>query len=224
MGFEKSQGHSTYIKVVDGKFAVKCEEGDEGAVARTLKGGPNEGDTVYEQLHDAYSGHVKKVWIKDGSYGDQLNIKVSDGKSAAIITVPVSSRHAKKLFVVMNNIDLEQPVTFSPYKLQKKVDGKTIKDKFIHGWTIKQDDEAIEGTITREDIPEMVEKKVKGKMVWDDSDQIEFFVAAFNEWKEKSFPEDDYKEDEKPSKPVSKPASKKQENDGIDLEEDEIPF
>ena len=228
MGLESETRSGTYIKVVNGMFAVRCQEGDKDAKERTLENGPNAGDIIYEKLYGSYRGFIKKAWIKeDGKYGATFSLKMSDGNSNANITVPLSSRHAKKFFGVMNRIDLDKEVVLTPYKMDKKEDGKIIKDKFIHGWTVKQDDEKLESTYSREDVPEMEKIKVKGKEVWDDTAQLEFFKSKFEEWKEKNLDEEE-EEEEKPKsdpKPKAKSSSPpKRDTTNDDIDDDDVPF
>lgn len=222
MGFKNDTRGGVYIKVIDGKFKIRVPEDTKGAVPRVLDAGPNSGDTIYELVYSSYEGHIKKAWIdKTGKYGATFNLKMADSQDSVTITVPFSSRHAKKFFAVMDNINLDKQVELSAFKIPKKDrDGKVVKDEYIHGWTVKQQNEAVEFAIQKEDIPEMVKVRLKGKDNWDDSAQLEFFEEKFNEWKEANFSEDDYEDKKTPSS-----KSKKDEDDSdSDDEEDDIPF
>ena len=230
MGFKNDNGGSgSYVKVIDGKLVMRVPEGTKGAEPREIKEGKNAGDTIYEMKYTKYSGFLKKAWIKaDTGYGRTLNLKMSDGVDVVTITVNLTTAHAKRFMNICTNIDLDKELELSTFKLQKKdKDGKPVYDKFNHGWTVKQDDEAVPNKFSREDVPDMVKVKFKGKETWDDTDQLEFLIKNFEEWREEVFSDDNYREEKEVTKSKTKSSSKKDDGDDDgrdDLDYDDIPF
>lgn len=190
MAFKQNSESATYIRVADGKLIVKCKEGEPNAKERTVSKGKNAGTSVWEVHHDSFEGHIKGVHIKkDETYGDQLNISVSDGSTKGIITLPLSGRHTTKFILVMNNIDLEESVTFSPYKFPAK-DRDTqvvIKDKFVQGWNLYQHDDKLENSLDIKDFAELEKVKVKGVVNWDDSARLEQLTKELQDWIDNNF-------------------------------------
>ena len=91
--------------------------------------------------------------------------------------MPWSSRYSSGFFLSMPNIDAGKEITLSPWS--KEIDGKKRTMLYLrHG------QEDIKWAWTREtpgDLPEMKQIKVKGQIVWDDSERQEFFEKYLEE-------------------------------------------
>ena len=233
MGFKNSESNITYIRVAEGKLIVKAKEGDPGAIPRIVTKGKNAGDTVWEFHYDAFEGYIKDVSIKENNeYGDQFNILVADPDNGhrSIITIPLSGRHSSRFFLVMDGINLEKPVTFSPYKFEARDADtkKVIKDKFIQGWNLYQSEEKLEPTVDVKELPDLEQVKIQGKLQWDDSKRLDEFRSMFDKWKEESFDRSKDKDDGPPAPSKQRPAYDSPAKKGVqaldDDEEEETPF
>jgi predicted nucleic acid-binding Zn-ribbon protein len=227
MGFSNSNTHLNYIRVANGKFVVRAKEGEVGAIKRIVTAGKNEGETVWEHHHDAYTGHIRKISIKDSeNYGVQINILVADEDESSVISIPLSGRYATKLVQTINNIDLDSPVQFSPYKFQQRDQQtqKLIADKYIQGWVIRQFDEKIEDSFDIKDIPPLAQVKRKGKIEWDDTERSEELRNRLQQFIDDTYTNADDDEAPKKKKPVPNKAKADDDDGPIDLDEDDIPF
>lgn len=235
MGFSNNKSNVTYIRVANGKLIVKAKDNAPGAVKRTIGAGKHEGEETWEYHHDAYTGHIRKISIKDSeNYGAQINILVADDEGLAVITIPMSGRHSTKLVQNLANLNLDEPVQFCPYKFQArdKESQKLIADKYVQGWVLRQNDEKIEDSFSIKDLPDLEKVKRKGKMEWDDTNRTEELRNRLQAFIDDTFNEEE-DEDEAPKK-QPKPQPKKapaksvgddDDDDGpIDLDEDDVPF
>lgn len=223
--FEKTKG--VFISVMDGQFCMRVNEDHPKAVARTLTKGKNEGTVVHEFRFGGCTGFLTGVNIKESKgFSDELQLFIKDSDEDSdypdfVISVPSNSRHAKSFMARVRNLDLDKPITFEPFKFPS-VDQKTKKPqvnangdpKYVIGWTLNQDDNKIESEFEKDDIPEMTQVKVKGKMEWDDSEQMEFFLNHLNEWVKENDLAKEFKQKSSPKK----------EESHDEEEPDEIPF
>lgn len=240
-GFGRFNGgpSKNYVNISGGKLVVRCHDGDEGAEARKITKGKNEGKIVYEQKYDYFTGHITNVGIaKNQGMADSLHIYVTNrgAKHSVIITMQFDSDNATRFYKVMKNLDLTRPVTFRGYKFIPE--GQT---KEMIGYNILQGDDKIEPAWTKEEIPQWTSsmQSVQGKMekqkVWDKSPAIEFFIAHLEKWIKKNdlqIPEQGAtaQHDDDEEAPSGFGNHKPQGNDGgkkgsyADLDDDDIEF
>lgn len=161
-----------YLSISDGRIAIKADASEPGVVKKMSKDGTRE---WFEKQYPSVTGFIVSVFKRtsDQGYGDQLCIVLQDGSDQFQVQMPWSSRYSSGFFLTMPNIDLSKPVTLSPWA--KEIDGK--KKTMLY---VRQGQENVEWAWTREDpkgMPELKQIKVKGQLVWDDSERQEFFEA-----------------------------------------------
>jgi hypothetical protein len=239
-GFGRFNGgpSKNYVNISNGKLVVRCKDGDEGAVARKLTKGKNEGKLVYEQLYDFFTGHITNVGIvKNVGMADSLHIHVTnrEAKHSVIITMQFDSDNAARFYKVMKNIDLTRPVMFRGYNFVPE--GQT---KAMVGYNLFQGDEKLTSYWTKEEIPQWTKslQAVQGKLekqeVWDKSPSFTFYLEHLNKWIRKNsleIPEGSKapNEDEEDEAPTSGFGNQQSQGKAggkkyADLDDDEIDF
>ena len=175
MGFHDSThaGNKVYASITRGKIVLSSREAREGFTQRINKAG----NTVYEQEHGAFTGYLVDVSVYEADWGTQWNFVFRDSADATapqvVMTAKLDSAYAKSLLNSLCNpaADLSLPVTVTPYLYEK--DGKQKA-----GTTVTQRGQKIAWQYTRDNgLPPMMEIKVKGEVVWDSTEIIEFFKA-----------------------------------------------
>lgn len=180
MGFNEGGGAKTYLNISEGKISVKVPEGTEKAVKCSNK---DQTKTWWELRYPSFTGKIvgiKKRIPENPTFGAQLCIEIEDDLENYELQMPWSSGYSTGFFLAMPNIKFSEPVTIAPW--MKIVDNKKKTSLFItnHGeqksaaWFWTKDNPG--------DCPQMVQIKVKGNMVWDDSARQEFF----EKWIEKN--------------------------------------
>lgn len=173
MGFNTSGGIKTYLKISDGKIAVRVAETAENAIKCTNK---DQTKTWYENRYPSFTGKIvgiRKRVPDNPTYGPQLCIDIEDQLEQYELQMPWSSGYSSGFFLAMPNIKFAEEVTFTPW--MKVVDEKKKTSLFI---TNKGETKSVPWAWTKEapgDLPQMVQIKVKGQLVWDDSERQEYF-------------------------------------------------
>jgi hypothetical protein len=101
-------------------------------------------------------------------------VTVTDGEETFILSWNYSSRYTNHFFRALPNIDIAQEVKINPWSMRDKND----PSKTAIGLSMYQGGNKVEFYYTKDeprDMPDLVQTKVKGKVQWDDSDQLEFF-------------------------------------------------
>lgn len=160
----------TYLSISDGKIAKRVPEGTAGSIKCNSKDGTK---VWYEQRFASLSGYIVDVFkrVSEQGYGDQLCVVLKDGDEEYQIQMPWSSRYSSGFFLSMPNIDAGKEITLSPWS--KEIDGK--KKTMLY---LRHGQEDIKWFWTKDNpgyMPEMKQIKVKGQIVWDDSERQEFF-------------------------------------------------
>lgn len=172
MAFENRQG-GKFFNIVKGKFAVRVQQGDAGAVARVLEKGKNAGKTVYEVIHDSFTGKLVNVRTRDGEYGKSWEFDFQDGGEVYTLQLSYSNSYATNILKILPNVDLTKEMKLQPSA--KLVDGKSKSSMFI-----SQDGVTLKHAYTKENpngLPPMVQIPVKGVLTWDDTDRLVFLDA-----------------------------------------------
>jgi hypothetical protein len=174
MALRNAGSRKTYINMVNGNFAIKSEEGVEGAVERTNKNGVQ----VWELMFSEVEGSIDNIELTSKEFGESIEVALSDGE---ILNISLDSSAGSRFIKMLPNIDESLPVIFKTWK----------DDEGKIAFTIKQKDEYVKWAFTRENpngMPEAVQKTVRGKSVWDYDEQSEFLynillqeVKRFNE-------------------------------------------
>ena len=91
----------------------------------------------------------------------------------------LDSKYATGFLKCMPNLDLTREVYFKPWMKEVVQDGKTVKKTALYLTYDLKGDEKIEWFWTKEKplgLPDMVQVMVKGKLQWDNTDQMNFLV------------------------------------------------
>lgn len=165
MGFNNSN-QATFVNVINGKFAIKCDQEVDGATPRTKK----DGTVVYERTYSDFTGRITDVGFRVSDYGEDFSITLQDEGDKYILNMPISSGTAKSAMMALPNINFNHEVKLIVWS--KVIDEKRKTRIYIH-----QDGETIEWFWSKDnpkELPEMKQIKVKGQLQWDDSEQIDF--------------------------------------------------
>lgn len=168
----------TYLKITEGKIAQRVEEGEAGAIKCNNK----EGTKVwYERHFNSISGYITNVSkkLRDAPYKPDLCFEIEDEGEVFELQVGWSSRYSSGFFTVMPNIDFNSKLTLTPY--YKVVDGKVKTALYI---SKEGEKKSYDWFFTKEDTkgcPPMIQVRVNGEYIWDDSDRQDFFEKYLNE-------------------------------------------
>jgi len=165
MGLENRQG-GNFITILGGKFCQRVTEGTEGALKRTNK----IGNVVFEKFYDNFTGKLVDITTRDGDYGKSWNFMFQDKGEVYTLQLSYSNSFSTAFLKMLPNVDLTKEMKVSP-KTQE-VDGKRKSSLFIN-----QDGKALKHAYTRDNpngMPDMKQTKVKGVVVWDDTERLEW--------------------------------------------------
>jgi hypothetical protein len=179
---EKQSGEK-YLTFSNGKFVQRVDENTTGAVARVLEKGPNTGKTVHEIQFEGYEGQIYDLQTEASEYGTRLHIfmdvsTVEEPDAKVKISLPLSSGPAKGFLSRVPVLDFNKDVLLKGYNIENKETGRF--NSFLVPY---QDGKKIEPFYTKENpngLPKMQQIKVKGNLVWDDTEQLEFYTALIN--------------------------------------------
>ena len=167
MGLNSTSNSVTYLSVQNGKVAKRVPEPTAASKSRTVE---STGKVVHEELFDSITGRMTGISTREGNYGKELQITLADDRPY-ILQLKLSSGPASSFLRALPNVDLQKPVTLIP-KIEMKGDVKRTSV------IIAQGDKGVKWAFTKDapgDLPPMRQIKVKGKDVWDDSDQLAYF-------------------------------------------------
>lgn len=172
MGLGTSRNDATFVKIVKGLgLVVRVKEGTEGANERQLKNG----ETVHELVFDTLSGYIQEIKTRDVTFNDKSMkfwaVTITDHGSTYILSMPYSSRYSSSFLKRLPNLDLKAEVTIHCAHFAD--DDRTVL------W-LTQEGVKVEQAYTKEDpngLPEMKQVKVKGELVWDDSEMMDYLEA-----------------------------------------------
>ena len=167
MGLNSTSNSVTYLSVQNGKVAKRVQEPTPASKARTVE---STGKIVHEELYDSITGKLAGISTRDGNFGKELQITLIDDRPY-VLQLKLSSGPASSFLRALPNVDLQKPVTLTP-KIEMKGDVKRTSV------IIAQGDKGVKWAFTKDapgDLPPMKQIKVKGKDVWDDSDQLAYF-------------------------------------------------
>jgi len=178
MGLKDTHGGVTYLSVQGNKIAKRVQEPTAKSKARTIE---SSGKVIHEELYDSLEGRITAISTREGNFGKELLIAISDGDETFQLQLKLSSSPASSFLKALPNIDLPKVVTFIP-KMQ------IVNDIRRTSIVLSQANKGIKHAFTKDnpgDLPPMKKIKVKGKDTWDDSEQLEFFDKMISEFAEK---------------------------------------
>ena len=183
MALNKSTSAGTvFLSVSNGKLVRQFREATKESISRVNK----TGKTVHEEQYRDLIGTIVKIETKENDYGKQWQVVFTDGEDRYMVQMPYSGRYSSAFLKALPNVVKGDPVRFMPWEMTDKNDAS----KKITGITMYQDQDGngmvkVPSAYTKEDpngMPEMVKQKVKGKVVWDDTDMMDFLEKVAKDW------------------------------------------
>ena len=165
MGLENSN-YSKYLSISNGKLCMQKKDPTEKSKERVNK----KGNTVHEEFYDHLSGYITAITTKENEYGRFWMVTIKDGDDQFILQMNYSSGYSSAFLKMLPNVDFTRPVTIIPN--MKKEGDKTKTTIFI-----SQNGKPLKHFYTKDNqngLPQLEQKKVKGKVTWDDSEMMEF--------------------------------------------------
>lgn len=163
---------SAFYSIFNGKICRQFSAPTEASVERTNKNGK----VVHEEYYDYITGRITDITVKDppadrADYGRQWVIKLEDEGGTSVLQMNYSSGYSAAFLKILPNVDFSHEVKIVP----KQTVGEGDKKK--SSLFIMQHGAALKHAFTKEnpgDLPQLTQKKVKGKMTWDDSEMMEY--------------------------------------------------
>lgn len=158
---------ATFLSIGDGKITKRVKQPTEDSVERKTK----EGKVIHEEIYDGVSGVITDIKTHEHpSYGKFWNVLLQDGDESYVLQMNYSGGYASAFLKTLPNVNLAERVRISP-SMKTEGDKKKVT-LFItqHGIPLKH-------AFTKDKpggLPQMTQKKIKGKLTWDDSDMMEF--------------------------------------------------
>lgn len=156
MGLGNNSGKIIFVNIKKGKLAIKKD---------------NEAH-LFEHLE----GMLTDIEIRDEEYQGEkykkLCLKINDRGEDFLLQMRLDSGYGRAFCKIILNVDLKQPMKISPNFTEK--DGKQSGSLFIN-----QNGKALKWYFTKDnpgDLPPMKEITFKGKTVWDNTDQQNYFI------------------------------------------------
>lgn len=167
MGLDTNRERGTYITILNGKFCQRVDPSTPGAIARVNK----LGNTVHEKFYDSFTAKLVGIKTQDSqAYGTNWVFSFKDKGDVYQLQLSFSNSFATAFLKMLPNIDLEKEMKLQP--VTKEVDGKTKSSLFV-----TQNGVNVKHAYTRENpngLPDMKQITLKGQLIWDDTDRLEF--------------------------------------------------
>ena len=173
-------GGVKYLSFMSGKFVERVDENTSGATPRELEKGKNAGTIIHELHFDTYEGQIYNIETEAGDYGTRLHIfldvsTVEEPDSKVRLSLPLSSGPAKGFLGRLPKINFSKDVCLKGYHIKNENTGRY--NSYLVPY---QEGQKLLSHYTKDEpngLPRMQQIKVKGSLVWDDSEQLEFFEA-----------------------------------------------
>ena len=161
-----------YVGLFNGKFSVKVNEHEEGAVARINKNGIQ----VFEKYYGAIGGLLTNIKAREGRYGKTYVFTFSDGEDIVKVETAILHEFTTAIINRLPRLDLKK--TINVVASHSARNDKTY-------FNVYQDDVPIEDHFQKwnndlrswerfNDYPEWERVELNGQQVWDYSKQLEF--------------------------------------------------
>lgn len=165
----------TYVSIVDGKITLRAKPDSPGAIMRTTK----EGNDVYEHRYDSLSGYLTNIATRDGKFGKEWLLTVTDGTDVYQLSMHYRGGNARGFLYSLPNVDFNYPIIFKPWA--KEVmgdDGKMVKKSALYlSQIIGGAEQQVPWKFTKEDshgLPELTKVMFQGEEKYDDTARMEW--------------------------------------------------
>lgn len=161
------QTNAIYLTISNGQLCRRFQSPTKTSKERVNK----KGTTVHEEFYKGWKGRITGIAVQEHKeFGKFWNVTIADEQGEAIIQMNYSSGYSAAFLKTLPNIDLNSDIVFSP---SMKIEGDKKKATVF----ITQHGKPVKWAYTKDDpngLPQLVKQKVKGKVVWDDSEICEF--------------------------------------------------
>jgi predicted DNA-binding transcriptional regulator AlpA len=164
-----NNSNAIYLTISDGKIVRQFKEPTALSVQRTNK----TGKIVHEEFNDYIEGFITSIDTQENDYGKFWVVGIEDKGERYQLKFNYSGGTASTFLKILPNVDFTQPVKINPS--MKVEDGKKKTSLFI-----SQGGQTLKWFWNKENpgqLPQLEQKKVKGKVVWDDSDMMDYLEA-----------------------------------------------
>lgn len=177
MGLDKGSGRKHFLSISEGSLVLQHQNPIEGVTeSRTNKNGK----VVHEEFFRSLTANIKDIQKREAPFGLVWELTMEDDGEEFVISWPYSSRYTNLFFRALPNVDFSKPVKFRPWTMKDEKDASKTRV----GVTLYQNEEKVEFYFTKDEpngMPELKKRKFKGKDVYDDSEQLEFFENMLEE-------------------------------------------
>lgn len=173
MGLENNN-YAIYLSIGEGKITRRVQSPTKDSKQRTTK----QGKVINEEIYDAISGNLTDIKVtthKD--FGKFWNIFLQDGDQTYCLQMNYSGGYSSGFLKALPNVDLKARVRLIPSMKMEGTKKKVALFISQHGHSLKH----YYSKDHPNGLPQMEQKKVKGQIVWDDSDMMEFLEKMVNE-------------------------------------------
>lgn len=193
MGLHTEKDQKRYLTIMgDGKIHERVDEDTEGAKVRTKKEQDGtvvdvldkDGNQIFELTYPGITATIKKVQLREGDYGSNINIDlVDEDDNQFVLSLKVDSQYGERFLEALPNLDLRKEVEFKGYSFKPKG-----KDQKIRGLNILQDEEKVLSAFaTKDEDSDEWEVLIKGYPMPDPkkkytSEKWKNFFAQRREW------------------------------------------
>ncbi len=127
-----------YISILsDGKFHESVSKDTEGAVLREYtvkdKEGKETTGSKWELIYSKLEGTITNIEFRDGDYGKQILLTVTDGDDEVIVAQGTSTNFGEDILKKLPSVDFAEKITLQPFAFTseegKPVRGVTIMQK-----------------------------------------------------------------------------------------------
>ncbi len=189
MALREKDEAMTYVGVYDGQLEVRVDKKTPGAIERekTKQGKPT-GESIFVKYYRSLEGRITDIKketkkMPDGVEFTSLKIFIDDIGDKYVLNFPYDSDPTRIFYKLMENIDFNSTVEFSVSK------SKNLKGKDVTSLFLKQNGANLKQKYTREYQyapgepvkPEWKQIMYKGKEVWDNTGEMQFFEKILEE-------------------------------------------
>jgi len=117
--------NNIYLNIIGGVFHKRVPPSAEGAIERTTK----DGKVVHEVLYSFARGLLENIELKDGNFGKEWLLSVTDGDENYVVQVMEESGYGDDLLTKIPLLEKNREYTFTPFDYLSKNGKKRSKFK-----------------------------------------------------------------------------------------------
>lgn len=155
-----------FLNIANGKIVRQFKLPTGKSEVRTTK----TGKIVHEEMYDYVDGKIIDISTKENEYGKFWMVTLDDNGEKYTIQFNYSGGTASAFLKTLPNVDLSKKIKLIP---KQTTEGDKTKSTLF----INQDGHALKWKWNKDNpggLPQLEQKKIKGKIVWDDSEQMDY--------------------------------------------------